>query len=220
MSDMNLESARFNMIEQQIRPWEVLDQQVLDLLNKLPREDFVPERYRKLAYMDTTISLGNDQVMMPPRVEARILQALNVQPDETVLEVGTGSGYVTALLASLGDHVYSVDINAEMTRTAGEKLADRGISNVTLETGDAARGWDAHAPYDVIVITGSLPLLPTSFKRTLKEGGRLVAVVGDSPVMEVVLITRVGESEWAQETLFETDLPALINAPEPERFTL
>ena len=220
MSDMNLENARFNMIEQQIRPWEVLDQQVLDLLNKLPREDFVPERYRKLAYMDTTISLGNDQVMMPPRVEARILQALNVQPDETVLEVGTGSGYVTALLASLGDHVYSVDINAEMTRTAGEKLADRGISNVTLETGDAARGWDAHAPYDVIVITGSLPLLPTSFKRTLKEGGRLVAVVGDSPVMEVVLITRVGESEWAQETLFETDLPALINAPEPERFTL
>ena len=220
MSDMNLESARFNMIEQQIRPWEVLDQQVLDLLNKLPREDFVPERYRKLAYMDTTISLGNDQVMMPPRVEARILQALNVQPDETVLEVGTGSGYVTALLASLGEHVYSVDINAEMTRTASDKLADRGISNVTLETGDAARGWDAHAPYDVIVITGSLPLLPTSFKQTLKEGGRLVAVVGDSPVMEVVLITRVGESEWAQETLFETDLPALINAPEPERFTL
>lgn len=220
MSDMNLENARFNMIEQQIRPWEVLDQHVLDLLSKLPREDFVPERYRKLAYMDTTIPLGNDQVMMPPRVEARILQALNIQADETVLEVGTGSGYVTALLASLGDHVYSVDINAEMTRTAGDKLADHGISNVTLETGDAARGWDAHAPYDVIVVTGSLPLLPANFKQALKVGGRLVAVVGDSPVMEVVLITREGESEWAQETLFETDLPALINAPEPERFIL
>lgn len=220
MSDMNLENARFNMIEQQIRPWEVLDQHVLDLLSKLPREDFVPERYRKLAYMDTTIPLGNDQVMMPPRVEARILQALNIQADETVLEVGTGSGYVTALLASLGDHVYSVDINAEMTRTAGDKLADHGISNVTLETGDAARGWDAHAPYDVIVVTGSLPLLPAIFKQALKVGGRLVAVVGDSPVMEVVLITREGESEWAQETLFETDLPALINAPEPERFIL
>jgi protein-L-isoaspartate(D-aspartate) O-methyltransferase len=198
----------------------VLDQHVLDLLSKLPREDFVPERYRKLAYMDTTIPLGNDQVMMPPRVEARILQALNIQADETVLEVGTGSGYVTALLASLGDHVYSVDINAEMTRTAGDKLADHGISNVTLETGDAARGWDAHAPYDVIVVTGSLPLLPANFKQALKVGGRLVAVVGDSPVMEVVLITREGESEWAQETLFETDLPALINAPEPERFIL
>ena len=220
MSDMNLENARFNMIEQQIRPWEVLDQHVLDLLSKLPREDFVPERYHKLAYMDTTIPLGNDQVMMPPRVEARILQALNIQADETVLEVGTGSGYVTALLASLGDHVYSVDINAEMTRTAGDKLADHGISNVTLETGDAARGWDAHAPYDVIVVTGSLPLLPANFKQALKVGGRLVAVVGDSPVMEVVLITREGESEWAQETLFETDLPALINAPEPERFIL
>ncbi len=220
MSDMNLENARFNMIEQQIRPWEVLDQHVLDLLSKLPREDFVPERYRKLAYMDTTIPLGNDQVMMPPRVEARILQALNIQADETVLEVGTGSGYVTALLASLGDHVYSVDINAEMSRTAGDKLADHGISNVTLETGDAARGWDAHAPYDVIVVTGSLPLLPANFKQALKVGGRLVAVVGDSPVMEVVLITREGESEWAQETLFETDLPALINAPEPERFIL
>ncbi len=220
MSDMNLENARFNMIEQQIRPWEVLDQRVLDLLNKLPREDFVPERYRRLAYMDTTLPLGNDQVMMPPRVEARILQALNIQADETVLEVGTGSGYVTALLANLGDHVYSVDINAEMTRTAGDKLADCGITNVTLETGDAARGWDAHAPYDVIVITGSLPLLPVSFKQALNVGGRMVAILGDSPVMEVVLITREGESEWAQETLFETDLPALINAPEPERFIL
>lgn len=220
MSDMNLENARINMIEQQIRPWEVLDQRVLDLLNKVPREDFVPQRYRKLAYADTTISLGNDQVMMPPRVEARILQGLNIQPNESVLEVGTGSGYVTALLANMGEHVYSVDINAEMTRTAGDKLADHGISNVTLETGDAARGWDAHAPYDVIVITGSLPLLPDSFKQALQLGGRLVAVVGDSPVMEVVLITRVGESEWTQETLFETDLPPLINAPEPERFTL
>ncbi len=220
MSDMNLENARFNMIEQQIRPWEVLDQRVLDLLNELPREDFVPQRYRKLAYADTTIPLENGQVMMPPRVEARILQGLNIQADETVLEVGTGSGYVTALLASLAEYVYSVDINAEMTRTAGDKLADHGIVNVTLETGDAARGWDAHAPYDVIVITGSLPLLPDNFKQALKVGGRLLAIVGDSPVMEVVLISREGENEWAQETLFETDLPALINAPEPERFNL
>jgi len=220
MSDMNLENARFNMIEQQIRPWEVLDQRVLDLLNELPRENFVPQRYRKLAYADTTIPLGDEQVMMPPRVEARILQGLNIQADETVLEVGTGSGYVTALLASLAEHVYSVDINAEMTRTAGEKLADHGIINVTLETGDAARGWDAHAPYDVIAITGSLPLLPNNFKQALNIGGRLLAIVGDAPAMDVVLITRVGESEWTQETLFETDLPALINAPEPERFTL
>ena len=220
MSDMNLENARHNMIEQQIRPWEVLDQRVLDLLNEIPRENFVPKRYLKLAYADTTIPLGDEQVMMPPRVEARILQALNIQADETVLEVGTGSGYVTALLASLAEHVYSVDINTEMTRTAGEKLADHGIINVVLETGDAARGWDAHAPYDVIVLTGSLPLLPDNFKQALTVGGRLLAIVGDTPAMDVVLITRVGESEWAQETLFETDLPPLINAPEPDRFSL
>ena len=220
MSDMNLENARHNMIEQQIRPWEVLDQRVLDLLNEIPRENFVPQRYLKLAYADTTIPLGDEQVMMPPCVEARILQALNIQADETVLEVGTGSGYVTALLASLAEHVYSVDINTEMTRTAGEKLADHGIINVTLETGDAARGWDAHAPYDVIVLTGSLPLLPDNFKQALTVGGRLLAIVGDAPAMDVVLITRVGESEWTQETLFETDLPPLINAPEPDRFCL
>ena len=220
MSDMNLENARHNMIEQQIRPWEVLDQRVLDLLNEIPRENFVPKRYLKLAYADTTIPLGDEQVMMPPRVEARILQALNIQADETVLEVGTGSGYVTALLASLAEHVYSVDINTEMTRTAGEKLADHGIINVVLETGDAARGWDAHAPYDVIVLTGSLPLIPDNFKQALTVGGRLLAIVGDTPAMDVVLITRVGESEWAQETLFETDLPPLINAPEPDRFSL
>ena len=220
MSDMNLENARHNMIEQQIRPWEVLDQRVLDLLNEIPRENFVPQRYFKLAYADTTIPLGDEQVMMPPRVEARILQALNIQADETVLEVGTGSGYVTALLASLAEHIYSVDINTEMTRTAGEKLADHGIINVTLETGDAARGWDAHAPYNVIVLTGSLPLLPDNFKQALTVGGRLLAIVGDTPAMDVMLITRVGESEWTQETLFETDLPPLINAPEPDRFSL
>jgi len=220
MSEMNLEQARYNMIEQQIRPWEVLDQRVLDLLSTVPREDFVPEAYHNLAFTDMNIPLGEGQVMMSPKVEARILQALNVQDDETVLEVGTGSGYVTALLANLAKQVFSVDINPEMTRQAGEKLAAHDITNVTLETGDAARGWDAHAPYDVIVVTGSLPLLPDAFKQALKVDGRLLAIIGDSPIMGVLLITRVGETEWAQETLFETDLPALINAPQPERFRL
>ncbi len=220
MSEMNLDQARYNMIEQQIRPWEVLDQRVLDLLGTVPREDFVPPAYRNLAFADINIPLGEGQVMMSPKVEARILQALNLQEDESVLEVGTGSGYVTALLASLAKHVISVDINPEMTRQAGEKLTLHGISNVTLETGDAARGWDTQAPYDAIVITGSLPLLPDTFKQALKVGGRLLAIVGDSPVMSVVLFTRVGEAEWAQETLFETDLPALVNAPQPERFSL
>ena len=220
MSEMNLDQARHNMIEQQIRPWEVLDQRVLNLLSTVPREDFVPSAYRNLAFADTNIPLGEGQVMMSPKVEARILQALNPQDNETVLEIGTGSGFVTALLAKLAKQVVSVDINPEMTRQAGEKLAAHGISNVTLETGDAARGWDTHTPYDVIVITGSLPLLPDNFKQALTIGGRLLAIVGDSPAMEVLLITRVGETEWAEEGLFETDLPALINAPQPERFSL
>jgi len=220
MSEMNLDQARLNMIEQQIRPWEVLDQRVLDLLNTVPREDFVPEAYRMLAFADTSIPLGDGQVMMPPRVEARILQALNLLEDETVLEIGTGSGYVTALLASLAKQVISVDINPDMTRRASEKLAAHGITNVTLETGDGAHGWNTHAPYDVIVITGSLPILPATFKQALKVGGRLLAIVGDAPAMEVRLITRVGEMEWTEEDLFETDLPALINAPQPERFSL
>lgn len=220
MSEMNLDIARLNMIEQQIRPWEVLDQRVLDLLSTVPREDFVPPSYRNLAFADMNIPLGENQVMMSPKVEARILQALNLQGDESVLEVGTGCGYVTALLASLAKQVISVDINPEMTRQAGEKLAAHGFDNITLETGDAAQGWDTHAPYDVIVITGSLPLLSDSFKQALKVDGRLLAIVGDSPAMSVLLITRVGESEWAEETLFETDLPALINAPQPERFSL
>ena len=220
MSEMNLDQARYNMIEQQIRPWEVLDQRVLDLLSTVPREDFVPPAYRNLAFTDTNIPLGDGQVMMSPKVEARILQSLNLQDNETVLEIGTGSGFVTALLANLAKHVVSVDINPEMTRQAGEKLAAHGISNVTLETGDAARGWAAHAPYDAIVITGSLPILPDNFKQALTIGGRLLAIIGDSPAMEVLLITRVGETEWAQESLFETDLPALINAPQPERFSL
>jgi protein-L-isoaspartate(D-aspartate) O-methyltransferase len=220
MSEMNLDQARLNMIEQQIRPWEVLDQRVLDLLNTVPREEFVPEAYRMLAYTDMSIPLGDGQVMMPPRVEARIVQALNLQEDETVLEIGTGSGYVTALLASLARQVISVDINPDMIRQASDKLAAHGITNVTLETGDGARGWNAHAPYDVIVVTGSLPILPPTFKQALKVGGRLLAIVGDSPAMEVLLITRIGEMEWAEEALFETDLPALINAPQPERFSL
>jgi protein-L-isoaspartate(D-aspartate) O-methyltransferase len=220
MSEMNLDQARLNMIEQQIRPWEVLDQRVLDLLNTVPREEFVPEAYRMLAYTDMSIPLGDGQVMMPPRVEARIVQALNLQKDETVLEIGTGSGYVTALLASLARQVISVDINPDMIRQASDKLAAHGITNVTLETGDGARGWNAHAPYDVIVVTGSLPILPPTFKQALKVGGRLLAIVGDSPAMEVLLITRIGEMEWAEEALFETDLPALINAPQPERFSL
>ena len=220
MSELNLEQARYNMIEQQIRTWEVLNQDVLDLLMRLPREDFVPMEYHNVALADMNTPIGNDQVMMAPKVEARMLQALEIKPDDTILEVGTGSGYVTALLASLARHVYSVEIDAELKAAAEQRLAVHGFDNVTLEEGDAARGWKNHAPYDAIVITGSLPILPDAFRRSLKVGGRLFAIVGDAPAMVARLITRIGQGEWSSEDLFETELPALKNALEPDRFVL
>ncbi len=216
MPDLAL--ARHNMVEQQIRPWEVLDQKVLDVLEAVPREDFVPAEWRNLAYVDEFIPLPGGEVMLPPRIEARLLQALDVQPEETVLEVGTGSGYFTALLAKLARHVYSVEIDPELSASAGEKLREHGIANVTLEVGDAARGWDRHAPYNAIAITGSLPELPDAFREQLTIGGRLVAIVGEAPVMEAVLIRRLGESEWSEEFLFETVVPPLKNAPGANRF--
>jgi protein-L-isoaspartate(D-aspartate) O-methyltransferase len=218
MVETNNEQARYNMIEQQIRPAEVLDQRVLDVIAATPREDFVPGQYARLAFADVKIPLNHDQVMMTPILEARMLQALNIKPSDKILEIGTGSGYLTACLARLGNHVYSVDIYADFVESAKEKLKKHGIKNVDIEVGDASHGWDAHGPYDVITITGSLPVLPESFKSNLSIGGRLCAIVGDSPAMECLLITRVGESEWNQEGVMETVLPPLVNAPQPQRF--
>jgi protein-L-isoaspartate(D-aspartate) O-methyltransferase len=218
ISTMNMAQARHNMIEQQIRPWDVLDQRVLELIDGLPRDKFVPTAYLKLAYADINIPLNHGQVMMPPKVEARMLQALNIKNTDTILEVGTGSGYVTALLARSGKHVYSVDVYPDFIESAGRKLAELDISNVTLESGDAVNGWDNHAPYDVIAITGSLPVLPDSFLQSLKIGGRLFVVTGQAPVMEAYLITRTAEQGWVKQALFETVLPPLVNAPQPQRF--
>ncbi|MFQ5488873.1 MAG: protein-L-isoaspartate O-methyltransferase [Gammaproteobacteria bacterium] len=199
----------------------MLDQKVLDLLAQIPREDFVPPDYRRLAYADTAIPIGEGEVMMHPKLEGRMLQALDLHPTDVVLEVGTGSGYVTALLASVTRHVYSVDIHPRLQEEASARLAAHGIENVTLESGDAARGWDKHGLcYDVIVLTGSLPLLPETFQNTLNRGGRLFAVVGEAPVMEAVLMRRVGEHQHdiGREDLFETEVPPLRNAPRPRRF--
>lgn len=220
MVDMNIEQARHNMIEQQIRTWEVLDQRVLDLIARIPREDFVPEQYHNVAFTDVEIPLGNDQLMMVPRVEARMLQALNIQGDEKILEIGTGSGYVTALLASQGKEVFSVDIHPDFCESASQRLAAHNINNVTLESGDAAEGWEKHGKYDAIAITGSVPVLAESFKQSLNNGGRLFVVVGNSPVMEALLITRIAENDWREEPLFETDLQPLINAPQESTFKL
>jgi len=215
---MGLEQARFNMIEQQIRPWDVLDPEILSLMSRFPRERFVDEMHQKLAYADIAIPLGMNEVMMHPKIEARMLQALQVHPTDRVLEIGTGSGFVTALLAKLAYHVRSVDIHAAFTEMAGQRLKKMGIDNVELETGDAARGWSPDALYDAIAITGSLPLLPEGYKRILNRGGRLFAVLGQAPVMEAVLIRRTGDNEWSQENLFETVLPSLINAEVPDAF--
>jgi len=212
------EQARFNMIEQQIRPAEVLDQRVLEVIANTPREAFVPASYRDLAFSDINIPLPNGQVMMKPIMEGRLLQALNIQPEDSILEIGTGSGYFTALLAKLGKQVHSVEIDADIMATAQTHLTAQGIENVTLLQGDAARGWDQNGPFDAIVITGSLPILPESFQQQLTVGGRMVAIVGQSPVMQVLLITRVSETEWSNKYLFETDFPALINAEQPSAF--
>ena len=215
---MDFERARFNMVEQQIRPWDVLDQQVLDLLFRMRREDYVPEPYRALAFADMEIPLGHGEKMLQPKLEARLLQELALKDTDQILEVGTGSGYMTALLASLGGHVYSVEIIPELSVSAAAKLKAHGIVNVTLEIGDAARGWDKHAPYDAIVLTGSVPVLPDAFQKSLKPGGRLIVVVGEPPVMEARLITCVSSGVCNSVGLFETCIAPLKNALQPERF--
>ena len=217
ISQINIEQARFNMIEQQIRPWEVLDQRVLDVMTRTPREDFAPSRYRNLAFADVAIPLGHGQVMMRPNVEGRLLQALNPKSADTILEVGTGSGYLTACLAGLGGRVVSVDIFPEFTAAAEHKLNAHGVDNVTLYSGDAAQGWGDYR-YDVIALTGSLPVLPERWRQQLVIGGRLFVIIGQDPIMEALLITRLGQQEWTEESLFETQLPPLLNVEKPGRF--
>ncbi len=221
-AETELERARYNMVEQQIRPWDVLDQQVLDLLFAVRREDFVSPQYRSLAFVDMEIPLKDnaqpDERMLAPKLEARMVQELTIRPSDRILEVGTGSGYMTALLAKRGAHVTSIDINPDFVAAATAKLLAHGITNVTLEAGDAARGWPAKAPYDVIVLTGSVPVLADEFQRSLRPGGRLLAVVGEAPVMEALLITNAGAGAGSKVALFETCIPTLRNAPQPARF--
>jgi protein-L-isoaspartate(D-aspartate) O-methyltransferase len=216
--NMQRETARFNMIEQQIRTWEVLDARVLDLLKQIPREDFVPEQFAGLAFADLEIPIGHGEMMLSPKMEARIVQALDIKKTDKVLEIGTGSGYLTALLATLAKHVHSVEINADLSAAAQQRLNAHNIQNISLIIGDAANGWQAEAPYDVIVFTGSLPVTPSQVELQLAEGGRLFVVVGEAPVMEATLIRRLAHNSFKRDVLFETCVPALNNAPQPERF--
>jgi protein-L-isoaspartate(D-aspartate) O-methyltransferase len=217
---MDVEIDRYNMVEQQIRPWEVLDQRVLDLILHTPRERFVPPGYESLAFVDTEIPLGHGQTMMPPREEGRLVQSLDLSASDDVLEIGTGSGYVTTLLAGLAHHVTSVEIIPELHERAKGALAANEINNVTLLQADGLRGHADAGPYDAIAVTGSVPTVDDALLKQLKPNGRLFIVVGEPPVMSARLITRMGVSEWSEENIFETLLTPLIGASAPERFEL
>ncbi len=216
---MNIEQARFNMIEQQIRPWDVLDQEVLGLLSVVKRENFVPAAYRDLAFADLELPLPGGHKMMFPRVEARILQELAVKKHESVLEIGTGAGYMAALLAHRGHHVTTVEIDPALAKLAEENLRNNGLTNVEVAIGDGSRGWPAKAPYDVICVSGGLPVVPQELLEQLKIGGRLAAFVGGRPVMKAQIITRIDEKQYRVADVFETYVDHLVNAIEPSRFT-
>ena len=217
---MNFERARFNMVEQQVRPWEVLDRTVLDLLERAPRDAFVPEAYRRLAYADTAIPIGDGEVMLSPRVEGRLLQALRIEPEERVLEIGTGRGYLTYLLAQCAAHVTSVEIRPALAEQARANLAAHRVGNATVEVGDGRRGREREAPYDAIAVGGSMPVPEAAFEEQLTVGGRLFVVVGTAPAMEAMVVHRTAEHEWVRESMFETVLPPLVGAEAPRRFVL
>jgi protein-L-isoaspartate(D-aspartate) O-methyltransferase len=214
----NLAQARHNMVEQQIRPWEVFDRRVLELLREIPREAFVPENYRGLAYAETAIPLGHGDRMMTPTVEARLLQALQLSPSDDILEIGTGSGFLTACLARLGHRVVSIDLHPEYTEQARQRLEQFAIDNVTLLTGNGLDELPTEGHFDAIAITASLPALPEELIQRLSVGGRLFVVTGQRPAMTARLVTRVGDDQWSTETLFETDLEPLTQKAAAKSF--
>jgi protein-L-isoaspartate(D-aspartate) O-methyltransferase len=215
---MNIEQARFNMIEQQIRPWDVLDAEVLELLHVVKRENFVPAAHKALAFADIEIPLPGGESMLAPKIEARLLQDLGLKKHETVLLIGTGSGYLAALLGHKAQKVTAVELSPELKALAEKNLAANGVTNVTVEQGNGAQGWTNGAPFDVIVVSGSLPVLPEALLQQLKVGGRLAVIIGQAPAMKAQLITRTGEAGYDTRTLFETNVKALASAVAPSQF--
>lgn len=219
---MDFEKARFNMVEQQVRPWDVLDSRVLAVISEVPREQFAPDKYKNLAYVDTRIPLGEFEDhpcnMANPNLDGRILQELDVQDEDLILEIGTGSGYLTACLAKLGRHVDSVDINEDLTAMAEKNLQALNINNVNLATGDASKTWEQKRNYDVIAITAAMKSIPESYKKLLKPGGRMFVVVGDAPAMTAYRVTRTQDTsnnnKWTTEELFETSIEPMIQPVE------
>ena len=216
---MNIEQARFNMIEQQIRPWNVLDQDVLDLLMVVKREDFVPAAYKALAFVDTDIPLPGGEAMFNPKIEARILQEIGLKKHENVLEIGAGSGYMAALLAHKGRHVTTIDIAPELKALAESNLARAGITNVAVELGNGLDGFAKGAPFDVIVISGAVEAVPEVLLKQIKVGGRIAAIVGQAPVMSAQVTTRVSETAYDTVKVFETSVKQLGSAVQASRFT-
>lgn len=214
---MTNEAARHQMVTQQVRAWAVLDPEVLQVMTDIPREDFVPAAYRRLAFADTAIPLAEGQQMLTPQLEGRILQALSITPADRVLEIGTGSGFLTACMARLGREVLSLEIRAGLAATARSALGTAGIGNCRIVVGDVF-DWQPEGSFDCIAVTGSLPLPDERFQQWLAPGGRLFTVLGKAPAMEAVLLTHGRQGGFERESLFETSLPALDNAPQPEGF--
>ena len=218
MDKFSIEKARFNMVEQQIRPAEVLDPKILGIIADTRREDFVPAQYRNLAFSDTKIPLSHGQSMMTPIMESRMLQALTIKPGDKILEIGSGSGYVTALMAKLGHFVTSLEIHNDLAEQTKKRLQSQNIDNVSIINADGSQGWPENAYYDVIAVTGSLPRYSDVFEKQLALGGRLFVVFGEAPTMEACLITKLGETEFDRSVLFETVLDPLENVAQPKAF--
>lgn len=215
---MNIEKARFNMIEQQVKPWKVFDERLLGAMATVPREKFVPEAHRNLAYADFAIPLGHNQFMLAPREIARMIQALDLTGDEKVLEIGCGSGYASALLSKLARKVFSVDIIADFVKETKKRLKKLAFNNIVIEEVDAADGWLAQAPYDAILITSAIPELTDSLKRSLSDNGRIVAVLGSAGSYMVNACHLDENNQWICEELFPVDAKPMINIEEPNQF--
>jgi len=217
---LNIELARHNMVEQQVRPWDVLDSRVLEALGSVRREEFVPAAHRALAFADIGLPLGHGEVMMKPVIEGRVLQAVAPAQTESVLEIGTGSGFLTAWLACLAKSVHSIEQHADLADAAREHLLAAGIVNATVEVAEAVSGFEPKQQYDVIVVTGAVAALPQRWREWVRPGGRLLAIVGASPAQRATLFTRDAGGQWTEAGLFETDLPYLSHAAPPLRFVL
>ena len=214
---MNIELARLQMVQQQVRTWDVFDAAILRVLSTVPREQFVPAGLEALAFAETELPLRHGQLMMTPNIEGRMLQALDIKPSDSALEIGTGSGFITACLARLAKSVTSIDLYEDFQETAAANLADSGISNFDLQIMDATQQLPDRK-YDVIAVTGSIEAFDPRLVMALTDGGRLFAVVGSAPNMEARLVKRIGENDWQTSSLFETELPALVNANLPPQF--